>query len=351
MKTEANIKEVVDSTEGNENDLSILYDKATNIIANAYVKSNYENLKMRWLIGELIADYRIKHNSKYGDGVIDQFSDKLSLKFGKGFSKRNIERMCQFYTKFNIDLISDQYTQEKIASPATQCNKIYISLLINWSHYQELLKIKDENEILYYMQEIINHNLSKEQLRDVIKTKSYQRVICNQTDMIVNEIETKLKDPVILPDTTKKKKRTEKELEQEMVDNLEPFMRDLGSGYNFNSRQRRITINGRNYYVDLVLHNYLLDSFILIDLKIGKVKARDIAQMELYINYYNQYVKENTIGIILCESKDMNIKEYIETKNSDSMYQIQYFTEMPGIEQLEKIIRENKIILLDKPRL
>ena len=214
---------------------------------------------------------------------------------------------------------------------------------INWSHIRELLKFNDIKIINYYLDEVEIKKLSKRQLIEFIKSKSYERTISNQKDgKIKNKIETTLKDPLILKISNNK--RTEKELEEAIMNNIFNFMNEIGNNIMLFGRQYKIINHSLIYKVDLVLYDKENKNFILIDLKINKVSRKDISQMQFYIEFFNKSVKEtidkNTIGIILCETKDVRV----ETNNN--IYQIKYLNEIPKDEELLKIIKENKIILL-----
>jgi len=289
---------------------------------------------MYWKIGEMINKYKIKNNSKHGDNVITIFSEELYSKHGKGFNKRNIERMCLFNKVFNF------------ATPGSQTNDNFIAWRnfenVHWSHIRELLKFNNLEIIMYYLNEVENKKLSKTELLYLLKSKSYERTIAHQNDKpIKHEIEKTLKDPVILE--IEDKKRTEKELEQDIFDNVLNFKKEIGNQIMLYDRQYKININGLIHRVDFVFHDYETDTFILIDLKVKKITNRDISQMKLYIKHFSKELKKNNvkvIGLILCETKDMRIEV------SDEIYQIKYLNEIPKEEELLKIINDNKVILL-----
>lgn len=309
----------------NEKDVETLINQADILINNTITKINYELINMYWELGKIIFDYKIENNSKYGDAVIGQFREKLGLRYGKGFSRANVNFAVQFYKTF-----------QKV-SPARQFKNIL------WSHYREILVLNDIKKIDYYLKETEHHNLTKLELRESIKSKSFERTIIYQKDgNIKKNIEHTLKDPVILK--IKDKKRTEKELENEIVVNIFTFMKEIGDNISFFGRQYKIINHGLIYKVDLVLYDKKNRNFILIDLKINKIAQKDISQMRFYIDYFNNEKKDmldsNTIGLILCETKDLRML------NNDDIYQIRYLNEIPKEKELLKIINENKIILL-----
>ena len=308
-----------------EKDVEKLVSSADILINNTISKINYELINLYWSIGKLINDYRKENNSSYGDSVYSMFADELSLKYGKGFSRRNINNMCLFNR-----LLENWHTCANFEN-------------ISWSHVRELLRFKDEKTINYYLNEIESKKLTIEGLLSVIKSKSLERTISNQRNgELKNEIEKTLRDPVIL--NIENKRRSEKELEKEILNNISNFKREIGNHVMFFESQYKININGLIHKVDLVFFDNEINSYILVDLKINKVTNRNIFQMQMYIDYFNNHMKKdrfnNTIGIILCETKD------VRTLANDDIYQIKYLNEIPKDNELLKIINDNKIILL-----
>lgn len=263
---------LIDKNKIVEKDVDILINQVDVLINNTISKINYELINMYWGLGKMIFNYKIENNSKYGDAVIERFREKLSLRYGKGFSKANVNYAIQFYKIL-----------QKVP-PAGQFKNI------SWSHYREILVLNDIKKINYYLKETERHNLTKLELRESIKSKSFERTIIYQKDgNIKKNIENTLKDPVILK--IKEKKRTEKELENEIVVNIFNFMKEIGDNISFFGRQYKIINHGLIYKVDLVLYDKKNRSFILIDLKINKITQKDISQMRFYIDYFNNEKK------------------------------------------------------------
>ena len=316
---------LLDRKETVEEDVEKLVYSADVLISNTISKINYELINLYWSIGKLVNDYRKENNSSYGDNVYTMFADKLSFKYGRGFSRRNINNMCLF---------------NKLLENWHMCAKLEN---VSWSHIRELLRFRDESIINYYLNEIENKKLTIEELLFAIKSKSFERTISNQRkDRLRNEIEKNLKDPVIL--NIHNKKRSEKELEKEILNNISNFKREIGSNVMFFESQYKINIKGLIHKVDLVFFDNEIDSYILVDLKINKVTNRDIFQMQMYIDYFNKHMKKakfnNTVGIILCETKDIRVL------SNENIYQVKYLGEIPKDKELLKIINDNKIILL-----
>ena len=308
-----------------EKDADKLVSSADVLINNTISKINYELIKLYWYIGKLVNDYRAQNNSSYGNSVYLMFAEELRIKYGKGFTRRNINNMCLFNKIFENWNLGANFNN------------------VGWSHIRELLKFKDIITINFYLNEVENKNLTKDELINIIKSKSFERTISNQRNSKPqNKIEQKLKDPIIL--NIGNKKRSEKELEKEILSNISNFKREIGSQVMFFESQYKINIKGLIHKVDLVFFDNDINSYILVDLKINKVTNRDFFQMRMYIDYFNKYMKKdrfnNTIGIILCETKDARIE------TNDEIYQVKYLNDIPKAKELLRLINENKIILL-----
>jgi len=328
-----------------EKDIEILLNKADILINNTITKVNQELINLYWNIGKMISEYKKENNSKYGDKVVKIFSEKLNKIYGAGFDRRNIFRSVKFYQIFQKSSLAIQFITKKnskieIVAPEPLFENI------TWSHIRELLIFNDIKIIDFYLNQIVNKSLSKRELIFQLKSKSYERIIANQKENIKHEIETTLKDPIIL--NLKNKNRTERELEDEIVNNVLSFMKEIGNNVMFYGRQYKINIKGLIYKVDLVFYDNKINSYILIDLKINKVANKDIFQMQMYIDHFNKYMItegiNKTIGIILCETKDIRVIA------DENIYQIKYLNELPKEEELLKIINDNKVILLKTDR-
>ena len=306
-------------------DAAMLMGKADVIIENTIRKISYDIILMYWKLGEIICNYKKEHDSKYGDAVVERFSRMLSYKYGRGFGLTNIRSSINFYGIFRKTPTSGEFEN------------------VTWSHCREIVNFDDKKVILFYLREVNDKKLTINQLRESLKSKSFERTISNQKKgNIKNKIEKTAKDPLILGISNKN--RTEKELEAEIMKNIITFKQEIGPSILFDRQQYKININSLRYRVDIVLYDKENKNFILIDLKINKVTQRDISQMKFYIDYFNKHVKEDTdshtIGIILCETKDPRIED------NEDIYQIKYLNEIPKEKELLKIINENKVILL-----
>ena len=311
-------------------DIKLLINKSKE---NIYRTVNTEMLFLYWNIGKIIVEIQDgKNRAKYGDKVLEKLSEKLIVEFGNGFSKRNLERMRKFYKCFPI---------------ATT-----MSSQLTWSHYTEIIKIKEKEKRDFYINECIESKWSVRELQRQIKSKMYDRMFIvenkniekNKNLLELNNSEYLLKDPYVLEFLKLKEVKNEKELENKIIEHLKEFLLELGKGFSLIGRQVRITIENNNYYPDLVFYNNITKNYLIIDLKLGKFNHKDIGQMQLYVNYYNKnVVKEDevdTIGLILCASKNEIVVKYTIPKNSN-IYVSKYLLHMPKEEDLVRIIRNN----------
>ena len=285
-----------------------------------------------------------KERAEYGKYLLKGLSKKLKSEFGKGFSVDNLENMRKFYFKYSIS----ETASRKSEIPDFQ---------LGWSHYLKLIRIDDETERKFYEIEAIQNNWSLRELRRQCDSALYQRLVLSQDKKTVKELSDKgqliekpkdaLKDPYILEfvGLPENKSYSETELEQKLIDKLEYFLLELGKGYAFVARQKRITIDEKHFRIDLVFYNRILKSFVLIDLKIGELRHQDIGQLQMYVNYYDRFVKlddENkTIGIILCQDKSETLVEITLPENNEQIFASKYQTVLPSKTELKKLI-ENK---------
>ena len=332
-----------------ESDVKLLVTRADGIIENTISNIKKEIIVMYFNIGKMIADYKVENSSKYGESVINDFVKELQLKYGAGFNKSNIYYAIKFYEMFSNFPLAGNSVESNFPTSGNSVKTIFQpagnSMIqnITWSHIREILSLNNLDEINYYIKEVNNKEMTIKEIRSAIKSKSYERTISNQkSSQVRNEIEKTLKDPVIL--NVENKKRSEKQLEDMIIENIFDFMKEIGNSVMLYGRQYKININGLRHRVDLVFFDNEINSYILVDLKINKVTNKDIFQMQMYIEYFNKHMKKdvfnNTVGIILCETKDARVL------TNDDIYQVKYLNEIPKEKDLLKIINENKIILL-----
>lgn len=230
------------------------------------------------------------------------------------------------------------------------------SFALSFSHYLKLIRIKNVEERSFYEIEAIQNNWSLRELQRQFDSALYQRLLLSTEKSKVKELAEQgqliskpsdaLKDPYILEfvGLEERGSYSESDLENELINKLEAFLLELGKGFTFVARQKRISFDEKHFKIDLVFYNRLLKSFVLIDLKIGELKHQDLGQMQMYVNYYDRFVKleeENkTVGIILCQDKSDTLVEITLPKDNEQIFASKYLTVLPSKEELIRLIEE-----------
>ena len=238
--------------------------------------------------------------SKYGDNIIEEYSKKLVLEVGKKYNKSTLFRMKQFYNVFS---------NEKVAPVATQ---------LTWSHYCELLTIKDINKMRYYISICEEQSLSKRELREKIKNNEYERLPIETKNKLINEEQLDVKDlvpdPIFIKNNYVNDDISEKMLQKLILEDIESFMKELGNGFSFIDSEYKIKIWDSYYKIDLLFFNIKYNSYVVIELKITEFKVEYISQIQKYMDYIDKNIKEvfnnNTIGIIICKRENSLVIEY-----------------------------------------
>ncbi len=314
-----------------------------------------------WNIGKYIIEFEQKgvKRAEYGTKLLKNISLDLTKKIGKGFSWRNLYNMKRFYIEFPIlQTLSAKYNNKLQTASAKLENELLIKSLgkLNWSHFVRLLSIKDSDERNFYIIETAQNRWSERELDRQINASLFERLILSSDKKMVKELSKKgqlietendiLKDPLVLEFLNIKQNSSysENDLETAIIENLGSFLLELGKGFSFVARQQRISSGTEHFYIDLVFYNRLLKSFVLIDLKIGKLKHQDIGQMQMYVNYYDREIKtkdENaTIGIILCKENDDFVIEYTLPKNNKQIFTNQYKLYLPNKKELKNLLKQ-----------
>ena len=316
----------------------LLHNSRQNIISNI----NSTMAKTYFLIGKRIVEEEQDGNKRaeYGKNLIKILSEKLTKEFGKGFSQRNLEQMRKFFKVYGI--------------PQTLSEEFQFNL--SWSHYLILMRIKDINARNFYEIEAFENNWSLRELKRQVNSSLYERLVLSKDKekikelavkgQIIEKVQDVIKDPYILEflGLDEKSDYSENKLETEIINKLEMFLLELGKGFTFVGRQVRFTFDERHFRVDLVFYNRLLKCFVLIDLKIGEVIHQDLGQMQMYVNYYDRYVKfpdeNDTIGIIICKDKNDTLVKLTLPKDNDQIFASRYTTILPSLDEFKKIIEE-----------
>jgi predicted nuclease of restriction endonuclease-like (RecB) superfamily len=305
-----------------------------------------------------------KERAEYGSELIKGLSKILTKEFGKGFSERNIAQMRQFYLVYSKpQTLSAESKKNKpqtlsallISEPSSLKTKSELNIL-SWSHYLKLMRIDDENERSFYEIESFKNNWSVRELQRQFDSALYTRLALSRNKDKVKELSRKglvlekpkdaIKDPYILEfiGLPEHSEYSESELELEIIDKLEHFLLELGNGFTFVARQKRISFDDKHFKIDLVFYNRLLKCFVLIDLKIGEIKHQDLGQMQMYVNYYDREIRldeeSKTIGIVLCRDKSKSVVEYTLPENNEQIFASKYKTVLPSKEELKSLIAE-----------
>lgn len=342
-----------------QNRQHLLFDKITQLLSKArseVVRSINNTMANTYFeIGRLIVEEELygKDRAEYGKSVLIILSDSLTKEIGKGFSVTNIQQMRNFYLCYQKQqTLSANSSSEKQQAPSAKFK-------LSWSHYLKLMRIDDENERNFYEIESIKNNWSIRELQRQYDSALYTRLTLSRDKKKVKELSEKgliletpkdvIKDPYVLEfiGLPENSVYSETELEQEIIDKIEHFLLELGTGFTFVARQKRISFVDKHFRIDLVFYNRILKCFILIDLKIGELKHKDIGQMQMYVNYYDREIKlidENkTIGIILCRNKNEAVVKYTLPENNEQIFASKYQTVLPSKEELKQLIKRKYI--------
>ena len=281
-----------------------------------------ERVIMYWHIGKRIfeEEQHGKDRAVYGERLIGYLSQQLQPQFGKGFSSRNLNHFRQFYRRFPI-------------VPAVRAQ-------LSWTHFKSLLNLSGDEKLEFYLQETVKNNWTARQMDRQIGSHLYERLLLSTDKESVLSVarnekqpaEPKeiIKDPMILEFLGLKPEASyyEKDLEGALITHLQEFMLELGNGFSFVARQKRIHLDGDDFFVDLVFYNRLLQCFVIIELKTHKITHGDLGQLQMYVNYYDRVEKltheSPTVGILLClEKNDTVVKFTLPEKNNIFSYKYQ----------------------------
>lgn len=326
-----------------EMQLENIFDEIKGLVVSSreriYSTINTEMLNLYWNIGRIILNIQEgKERAEYGEEVLEKLSIKLTSEFGRGFSVPNLRKMRQFYNCFPIHST--------------------VSSELSWSHYLELVKVEEEPKRNFYMHEAINAKWSVRELQRQKNSLLYERLILSKDKLGVLELSKEgqilrtskdlVKDPFVLEflDIKENTKYYEVDMEKSILNHLKEFLLELGKGFMFVGSQVRISLEGDNFYPDLVLYNRIVKCFVIIDLKMGKLTHGDIGQMQMYVNYYDREIKgkeENpTIGILLCTDKNKSVVKYTLPEDNSSVFASKYKLSFPTEEELINVIEEEK---------
>lgn len=322
--------------------MQVILNDIRSIIAQARARVarsiNHELTLMYWQIGQLIVveEQQGAERAGYKEYLLKNLSEQLVAEFGEGFSKRQLELFRQLYLTFPIaNALSSQLT---------------------WTHYKLLVRLDDPEKRQFYIAEAIKNAWSVRQLERQINSLLYERLLLSQDKesvLAIAEGEKQpmhpheiIKDPTVLEFLGLKPRASyyESDLEEAIITHLQEFLLELGNGFSFVARQKRIILDGDEFKIDLVFYNRLLQCFVLFDIKIDKITHQDLGQLQMYVNYYDRDVKadfENpTIGVLLCADKNDVVVRYSLPESNRQIFATQYQLHLPTEIQLQAEVRK-----------
>ncbi len=350
-----------------------LFDRISAIIEEgrkyAVTAVNLAEVYSKYKIGEYIVEDEQEghYRARYGKRVLETLSTRLTQKYGEGWSYRNLREYKQFYTMYssesstptdelpisekgeiNLADTARQMSSPKMADTARQ-------FILSWSHYLILMRIKNEEERRFYEIESARQQWSYRQLSRQVGSSLYERLALSRNKDEVMRLATEgqtiekpqdiIKNPLTLEFLGLKSNSsyTESKLETAIIDKLQDFLLELGKGFLFEARQKRFTFNEEHFFVDLVTYNRILQCYVLIDLKTNKLTHQDLGQMQMYVNYYDRYVRlpheKPTIGILVCQEKNDALVELTLPKEAN-IYASEYALYLPDKQELQQKLKE-----------
>jgi len=343
----------------------------------SYTVINFAMVQAYWNIGRIVVEeeQRGKAKAGYGEYLISELAARLTAEFGKGFTTSNIKYFRQFYLSFSIGhavrgqspipgKINDAMRHE--SQPVQKGHALrdelpFVRSELSWTHYRLLLKVERPDVRKFYIDECIAANWSTRHLERQINSFYYERLLSSRKKggvrSEIKKLEPKatphdvIKDPYVLEFLGMRESREylETDLEQGLINKLHDFLLELGKGFSFVARQKRLTIDGDHFYIDLVFYNYFLKCFVLIDLKVGKLTHQDIGQMDFYVRYFEKEVRlpedNPTVGLILCAEKNEAMAKYTLLENSKNVFASKYKLYLPTEKELKEELKREKMYL------
>ncbi len=295
---------------------NILIDNAIGRKVREY-KSNQKDLESYYNVGKLLVEAQGgEERAKYGDGLIKEYSKRLTSELGKGYSARSLANMRSYY------LLTQKL--QPLAAKFSASN-------ITWSNLCEILNLKDINKIKYYLNLSGRYNLTKRELKNKIKSKEYERLDSKIKEKLVKQeevpVKDKIPDPIVLEGLEYKERLTEKMVQKWIDENPASFCKSLGEGYSYIESQYKIKIGSNYNYIDILLFNYISNSFVVVEIKATELKKEHIGQIETYMNYVDVNLKKDfhnkTTGILLVRENNKWLIKYI---NNDGILVRNYIT-------------------------
>ena len=320
---------------------SEFYEEIRSILESArnkvYQTANFAMVEAYWHIGKsIIEEQGGAERAEYGTGLLQELSRQMKQDFGKGYTVANLKNMRQFYLTFP--------------------NSYALRSELSWTHYRLLMRVENDTARQFYLDEAVKSQWSTRQLERQINSFFYERLLSSKNkNAVAQEIQTLepgktpediIRDPYVLEflGLSPNDDFYESDLEQALISHLQKFLLELGRGFSFVARQKRITFDGRHFRIDLVFYNYILKCFVLIDLKIGDLTHQDLGQMQMYVHYYERELMNEgdnpPIGIVLCADKSEAVVRYTLPENETQVFASKYKLYLPTEEELLKELKQ-----------
>lgn len=328
----------------------VLYQGIRDILLSAKTQArravNDAMVQAYWHVGRLIVEDEQggERRAEYGKRVLPELAKRLSVEFGKGFSAPSLWSYRQFYLEFPI--LSTAWRE------------------LSWSHFRVLLRVKETQARAWYANEAATQSWSVRALDRQISTLYYERLLGSQKQDGVREEAAKkiateaptdprdfIRDPYVLEflDVQPGAHLYEQDVEQGLIDRLQQFLMELGKGFAFVARQKRLQVEGDDFFVDLVFYNYLLKCFVLIDLKVGKLTHQDVGQLDMYVRVFDEQQRGEgdnpTIGLILCSERNVAVAKYSALADKPQLFASKYQTLLPSEEELRSELERDRALL------
>jgi len=322
-------------------------------VARRYAKQQIDNtiVMTYYEVGRMIVEHEQQgqKRAQYSTKLIEGLSKYLTDQYGKGFSVVNLKSIRKFYQVYSLSI------QQTLSAKTQKGQTLSAQFKLTWSHYQILMRIENEAERRFYEIETVSQQWAVRQLQRQVGSSLYERLalsrdktkvmaLANQGQTMENPRDL-FKTPYVLEFTglEEQTQYSESQLEQALIDNLQKFLLELGKGFLFEARQKRFSFEEQSFYVDLVFYNRLLRCYVIIDLKTGELKHQDLGQMQMYVHYFDRYVKTNdehpTVGILLCQKKDDAIVE-LTLPEKENIYASEYCLYLPDKTLLQRKLTE-----------
>jgi len=349
-----------------------LFHRVVDILEQARAKAarsvNREMVGAYWLVGREIVEHEQggRKRAAYGEAVLEELSRRLTSEFGRGFDVTNLRKMRQFYRMFEIrDAVRLESGRGKRDAPrlvsVVEAVRLPVSGELTWSHYRLLMQVEDPRAREWYMHEAAGQQWSSRQLDRQVSVLYYERLLASRKKRPVRKeardklagvaAEDFIRDPYVLEflKLGDYPALRESAVEQAIIDNLQAFLLELGKGFSFVARQKRLRFDEEDFYVDLVFYNYLLRCFVLIDLKVGKLTHQDIGQMDGYVRLFDAHARppgdNPTIGLILCSRKNEAIAKYSVLAEGRQIFAAKYVKYLPSEKDLRRELKRERRML------